>query len=87
MLKPIETAIARFSMVMGGLVLIAMMLQVVIDVLMRSFLGAGFPATADLVGKYYMVAVSLLPLALTELKRRHIEATIFTQNLTGTPLR
>ncbi|MFD1794521.1 TRAP transporter small permease [Paracoccus aurantiacus] len=83
MLKPIETAIARFSMVIGGAVLILMMLQVVVDVFMRAFLGAGFPATPDLVGKYYMVAVSLFPLALTELKRRHIEATIFTQRLTG----
>ena len=87
MLKPIETAVARISMVLGGVVLLAMMLQVVIDVFMRAFLGAGFPATADLVGKYYMVAVSVLPLALTELKRRHIEATVFTQTLTGTPLK
>lgn len=87
MLKPIETAVARFSMVLGGLVLLAMMAQVVVDVFMRAFLGAGFPATPDLVGKYYMVAVSVLPLALTELKRRHIEATIFTQNLTGLPLK
>lgn len=66
MLKPIETAIARFSMVMGGVVLVLMMLQVVIDVFMRAFLGAGFPATPDLVGKYYMVAVSVFPLALTD---------------------
>jgi TRAP-type C4-dicarboxylate transport system permease small subunit len=87
MLKPIETAVARFSTLMGGLVLLAMMLQVVVDVFTRAFLGAGFPATADLVGKYYMVAVSVLPLALTEIKRRHIEATIFTQNLTGTGLK
>ncbi|MEI4472225.1 TRAP transporter small permease [Frigidibacter sp. MR17.24] len=81
MLKPIETAVERFSLIAGGLVLVAMMLQVVADVLMRAILGAGFPATPDLVGKYYMVAVSVLPLAVTELKRRHIEATIFTQGL------
>lgn len=87
MFKTVETAIARFSMVLGGLVLILMMLQVVVDVFMRTFLGAGFPATADLVSKYYMVAVSVLPLALTEIKRRHIEATIFTQKLSGNGLR
>lgn len=87
MLKPIKTAVARFSMVLGGLVLLAMMAQVVVDVFMRAFLGAGFPATPDLVGKYYMVAVSVLPLALTELKRRHIEATIFTQKLSGPALK
>lgn len=87
MLKPVETAIARSSMVIGGLVLLAMMLQVVVDVFMRALIGAGFPATPDLVGKYYMVAVSVLPLALTEIKRRHIEATVFTQGLTGPALK
>lgn len=81
----IENAVSRISMVLGSLVLLAMMMQVVVDVFMRSFLGTGFPATADLVGKYYMVAVSFLPLAMTEIQRRHIEATIFTQKLTGTP--
>ncbi|MDP5307303.1 TRAP transporter small permease [Paracoccus spongiarum] len=86
MLKPVEAAIARSSMVIGGLVLLAMMLQVVVDVFMRALIGAGFPATPDLVGKYYMVAVSVLPLALTEVKRRHIEATIFTQGLSGRAL-
>ncbi|MFS4436897.1 TRAP transporter small permease [Paracoccaceae bacterium GXU_MW_L88] len=77
----LKSLIARLSLALGGLVLMLMMLQVVVDVFMRSFLGAGFPATADLVGKYYMVAVSFLPLAVTELERRHIEATIFTDAL------
>lgn len=84
-MKSIERAIARISIGLGSLVLIAMMMQVVVDVFMRTFLGTGFPATPDLVGKYYMVAVSFLPLAVTEINRRHIEATIFTQNLTGLP--
>lgn len=86
MFKPVKTAVARFSMILGGIILLLMMLQVVADVFMRAFLGAGFPATADVVGKYYMVAVSVFPLALTELKRRHIEATIFTQKLSGRSL-
>ena len=84
-MKAIETAISRASIVLGSLVLMAMMLQVVIDVISRKVLGAGFPATADLVSKYYMVAVSFLPLAMTEVHRRHIEATIFTQRLHGLP--
>ena len=84
-MKSIETVIARVSIVLGSLVMVAMMMQVVVDVFMRTFLGTGFPATPDLVGKYYMVAVSFLPLAVTEIHRRHIEATIFTQKLTGLP--
>ncbi|MDO5620336.1 MAG: TRAP transporter small permease [Paracoccus sp. (in: a-proteobacteria)] len=84
-MKAIETTISRASIVLGSFVLMAMMLQVVVDVISRKVLGAGFPATADLVGKYYMVAVSFLPLAMTEVHRRHIEATIFTQRLHGLP--
>ena len=79
----LETWIRRVTVVVGSAVLCLMMLQVVVDVFLRTFAGAGFPATPDLVSKYYMVAVSFLPLALTEVKRRHIEATIFTEKLTG----
>lgn len=86
MLRPVKTAVARFSMVSGGIVLLLMMFQVVADVFMRAFMGAGFPATPDIVSKYYMVAISVLPMALTELDRRHIEATIFTQKLRGKTL-
>jgi TRAP-type C4-dicarboxylate transport system permease small subunit len=79
----IEIWIRRISLVLGSAILLAMMLQVVVDLFMRSLLGTAFPATADLVGRYYMVAVSFLPLAMTEIDRRHIEATIFTKNLQG----
>ncbi len=79
----IEKWIGRISAVFASVVLLAMMLQIVVDVFMRSILGAGFPATADLVSRYYMVAISFLPLAMTEISRRHIEATIFTDNLRG----
>lgn len=58
--------------------MVLMALQIVIDVFMRNVLGAGFPATAELVSKYYMIAVSFLPIAFAELQRRHVEATIFT---------
>lgn len=77
----IETWISHLTIAIGSLVLCLMVLQVVIDVFMRSVLGAGFPATAELVGKYYMVAVSFLPVAFTELRRRHVEALIFTEKL------
>lgn len=82
-MRNFETWIRRVTVVVGCFVLCLMMLQVVVDVFLRTFAGAGFPATPDLVSKYYMVAVSFLPLALTEVKRRHIEATIFTEKLTG----
>jgi len=82
-MKTVEKWISRISIFFAALVVMAMMLQVVIDVAMRKFLGAGFPATADIVSRYYMVAVSFLPLAMTEIGNRHISATIFTDRLRG----
>ena len=79
----LERFVARVSAFVGGLILMAMMLQITVDVLMRNFVGAGFPATADMVSRYYMVAVSFLPLAMTQIADRHIEATIFTDKLRG----
>lgn len=78
-----ERAVAWISAIVGSAVLMAMMLQITVDVFMRNFVGAGFPATADIVSRYYMVAVSFLPLAMTQVADRHIEATIFTDKLRG----
>lgn len=80
-MKKVETWIGRITIGIGGLVLMLMVLQIIIDVAMRSLFGAGFPATSELVSKYYMVAVSFLPIAYAEVKRRHVEATIFTDIL------
>lgn len=82
-MRSVEKWIGRVTVLLGSTVLCLMMLQVVFDVFLRSLAGAGVPATPDLVSKYYMVAVSFLPLAITEVKRRHIEATIFTEALGG----
>ncbi|MFK4753516.1 TRAP transporter small permease [Oceanobacter antarcticus] len=80
-MKQLENWIGRLTIWIGCTILILMVLQIVIDVAMRSLLGAGFPATSELVSKYYMVAVSFLPIAYAEIRRRHVEATIFTDKL------
>ena len=76
-----EKLLYRFTVIFGSAVLCLMMLQIVVDVFMRSWVGAGLPATAELVGRYYMVLVSFLPIAYVEWRRRHVEATIFTDML------
>lgn len=81
MMRRYEQLVARGTVLFGGIVLTLMMVQIAVDVIMRRFFGAGFPATPDLVGKYYMVALAVVPIAFTEVKRRHIEATIFTDQL------
>jgi TRAP-type C4-dicarboxylate transport system permease small subunit len=74
----VKRIIAFVTKTVGSAVLILMALQIVIDVLMRNLLGSGFPATVDLVSKYYMILVSFLPIAYSELLRRQVEASIFT---------
>lgn len=80
-MERLNQAITGLVVTAGGIILCLMMVQIVVDVFMRNVVGAGFPATAELVAKYYMVAVSFIPVAYAELKRRHIEATIFTDFL------
>ena len=80
-MRALETFISKITIIVGGAILCLMMMQIMMDVFMRQFAGAGFPATAELVSKYYMIAVSFLPVAYTELKRRQVEATIVSDML------
>lgn len=80
-MDPITRLIHTASVAVASIVMIAMMAMVAVDVAMRSFIGAGFPATAEIVSRYFMVALSLLPLALTQIEDRHIEVSIFTDRL------
>ncbi|MDF1802137.1 TRAP transporter small permease [Thalassovita sp.] len=77
-MKLLHSFVGTATKLIGSAVLVLMALQIVIDVFMRNVLGAGFPATADLVSKYYMILVSFLPIAYAELQRRHVEASVFT---------
>lgn len=77
----LHRTIGTTTKVIGSAVLVLMALQIVIDVFMRNVLGAGFPATTDLVSKYYMILVSFLPIAYAELQRRHVEASVFTDRM------
>lgn len=84
-MKHIERIIERFTILIGSVVLVLMVLQIVVDVIMRTLFDKGLPATSELVSHYYMVLVSFLPIAYSELKRRHVEATIFTDHLKNMP--
>ena len=81
----VERLITRASMVVAAAALLMMMLQISADVLMRNLAGTAIPAISDMVSRYYMVAVSFLPLAATQIHNRHIEATVFTDKLRGLP--
>ena len=71
------SAVRFLTLSIGGTVLVLMALQIAVDVALRSVLGTGVPATSELTSKYWMVLVSFLPLAMAEVERRHIEASVF----------
>lgn len=74
----------RITMVLallGTLGIVAMMLHVTLDVLLRSSINVSAPATLELVTRYYMVLLALLPLGWVERQRQMISVELFTDFL------
>ncbi|MDY0206583.1 MAG: TRAP transporter small permease subunit [Pseudomonas sp.] len=63
----------------GTLGLVAMMLHISLDIILRSTVSVSIPATLELVTRYYMVSLALLPLAWVEWRRE----MIFVEALDG----
>lgn len=53
----------RVLALLGSLGVVALMLHVCADVLLRALLGTPIPATVEIASRYYMVLISFLPLA------------------------
>lgn len=64
----LSSSLSRFLTFIGGVALVAMMLQVNIDVVGKYFFNWPVPLTMEMVSYYYMAAVTLLPLAALERK-------------------
>lgn len=79
----ITSRIDNMLLVLGCLFLAAMMIQITVDVLLRSVFNLGVPATLELVSYYYMVGAVFLPLSYVERYHAHIEVDLFTQLLPG----
>ena len=65
----------------GGAFIVLMMLQIVVDVLSREFLGLPIDGTLEIVSFYYMVAVTFFPLAYVSHGEGHITVELFTRGL------
>ena len=60
-----------------------MMLHITADVVSRYVLNAPFPSTIEIVSGYYMVLVSLLPVAFIARDESHISVELFTQRMSA----
>lgn len=68
-------------LIVAGAGLVAMMLHVTADVLMRYFFNWPIRDTIETASYYYMILVVFLPLAFVERKSEHIEVELFVQLL------
>ncbi|SPJ25404.1 TRAP transporter small permease [Palleronia abyssalis] len=65
--------------IVAGLAVVAMMVQVSLDVVMDVLFGTPVPATLTLVAGYYMPLITFLPLAFVERLESHISVEVMTQ--------
>ena len=65
----------------GGMCLLLMMLQMVIDVGMTHFFKFPIEGNLEVVSYYYMVGVVFLPLGMVELRNEHISVDLFIRTL------
>lgn len=63
---------------LGTLGILAMMLHVTADVILRSTLSISVPATIELVTRYYMITLVLLPLGWVEWKQQMVTVEAFS---------
>lgn len=68
------------STVVGAAAVFLMMLQIVVDVVMKNLFEFPVPATTIFVTHYYMIVVAYLPVALAERLNNHITVEILVQH-------
>ncbi|MEZ5534825.1 MAG: TRAP transporter small permease [Thiolinea sp.] len=67
-----------FLALLGTLGIVAMMLHICADVILRSLFDFSIPATLELVTRYYMIMLALLPLGWVEWRREMIAVEAFS---------
>jgi len=80
-IESVANLLSSLSAGLAGLAMVAMMVQVTLDVALKYLFHAPIPATLETVASYYMVAVVYLPLGIVTRDHEHIEVELFTQGL------
>jgi len=79
--RHIDNIISRLTFGIGAVLLTMMVLQITLDAFLRTVFSLPLPGTIEIVTNYYMVSLSFLPMAMTYLRGRHIEASFLYQML------
>lgn len=67
----------------GAVGVIAMLVQVTADVVLRNMFSMAVPATVEIVSRYYMVAIAFLPLAWADRRGDMIVVEVFASAFRG----
>lgn len=84
MLSKLGKPIAVLSVLVHGtacLLVVAMMLQISADVVLKYLTTSHIPANIEIISNYYMVGIAFLPLAFAEHRNGHISAEVLTRML------
>jgi len=73
--------ISAAAYAVAGIFVLAMMVQIVADVVLRSLFNWPIMGSLEIVSNYYMVGVAFLPLAMLQLQKSFVFVEVFTQNL------
>jgi TRAP-type C4-dicarboxylate transport system permease small subunit len=79
--------LASVLAVAAGVAMVLMMAHIVADVAMKYLLNDPIDGTTEMVAAYYMAATVFLPLAYVAVSGEHLDVTLFTQRLSGIPLK
>lgn len=80
----LSDALSRLLMLVAGLLLCAMAIHIFLDVVGRQFFNAPLGGTIEIVSKYYMVAVTFLPLAYAQWRDSHLTVDFVAEKLPAT---
>ncbi len=69
--------LARLQLHIASFAVLAILLNISLDVAMRAFFNASFSVTTELVSYYYMIPVVFLPIMTLELQGGHIDTDLF----------
>ena len=68
--------VAKFFGYLGALAVVAMMLHICLDVVLRNFFRISLDTVPEIVARYYMTALAFLPLAWLEMRRDMISVEL-----------
>jgi TRAP-type C4-dicarboxylate transport system permease small subunit len=68
--------LSNFLAVVGGIALMLMMIQTVLDVIADQFFSRPIPGNLEVISIYHMVLVVFLPLAFVEQRHEHIQVDL-----------